>query len=58
LQGDGVPKDYVQAYMWFSLAGIDQEIVQAAEKMTPAQIEQAQRLTTAWKSQHPVPAIY
>ena len=58
LQGDGVPKDYVQAYMWFSLVGIDQEIAQAAEKMTPAQIDQAQRLTAAWKTQHPVPAIY
>jgi uncharacterized protein len=58
MDGDGVPRDLVQAYMWFSLAGIDQEIAQAAEKMTPAQIDQAQRLTAAWKTQHPVPAIY
>jgi TPR repeat protein len=58
MKGDGVPKDYIQAYMWFTLAGFDQLIAQAAEKMTPAQILHAQQLAVAWKTQHPIPAIY
>jgi TPR repeat protein len=58
MEGDGVPKDYVQAYMWFTVAEFDQFTAQAAEKMTPAQILQAQQLAAAWKTQHPIPAIY
>ena len=54
----GVPKDYVLAYLWFSLAGVDQNIADVQRKMTPAQILEAQQLTDDWKRQHPDPAIY
>ncbi len=53
--GDGVPQDYVQAHMWFSLAGAqgrnqaakNRDIV--AKSMTPAQIAEAQKLAREWK---------
>jgi len=60
--GQGVPRDYVQSYMWFTLAasrftaseqgnremaGSNRDI--AASKMTPAQIAEAQRLVREWK---------
>ena len=53
--GSGVPQDYVQAHKWFSLAADrgDEDAVQhrdqAAAKMTPAQIAEAQRLAREWK---------
>jgi TPR repeat protein len=56
--GDGVPKDYVQAYMWFSLAGDDRNIIYIQDEMTPAQILRAQNLANEWIKQHPDPAIY
>jgi TPR repeat protein len=56
--GKGVPKDYVQAYMWFSLAGTDRNIADIRQEMTPEQIFRAQRLVADWKLQHPDPAIY
>ncbi len=56
----GVPKDYVRAHMWLSLAadrvpagkGRDvtvayREIIE--EEMTPEQITEAQRLAKEWK---------
>jgi TPR repeat protein len=63
LDGNGVPQDYVQAYMWSNLAaatlsrpGSEAErakIVsirdEAAKRMTPEQIGTAQRLTREWK---------
>jgi uncharacterized protein len=57
-KGEGVLQDYVLAHMWFNLAAAagDALSVDAAtnrdfvtEKMTPAQIEEAQRLARAWK---------
>ena len=48
--GQGVPQDYVRAYMWFSLAAAkgfseaQQNRDTAAGKMKPAQIEQAQQM--------------
>ena len=58
--GWGVPKDFVLAHMWFSLAASrtppgkhrdiaveDRDII--AESMTPAQIAEAQRLAREWK---------
>ncbi len=53
--GEGVPQDYVQAHLWFNLAAAqgqeqakkNRDIV--AEKMTPAQIAEAQRLARDWK---------
>ena len=59
-KGQGVPQDYVQAHMWFNLAasrlppGTDRATAVKnrdilAEKMTPAQIAEAQRLAREWK---------
>ncbi len=58
LRGDGVPQDYVLAHMWFSLAAAQgsnsakeqRDIV--ADRMTPDQIAEAQRMAREWK---PVP---
>jgi TPR repeat protein len=57
--GKGVPQDLVQAYMWFSLAashteGGDRESIAemrdaTAAKLTPAQLNEAQRLIREWK---------
>jgi S1-C subfamily serine protease len=57
--GWGVPQDYVQAYMWFNLAASrepsseQQDIFKmrdsAAERMTPAQVAEAQRLAQEWR---------
>ena len=57
--GYGVPQDYVQAHMWFTLAAAqgkenarqNRNIV--AAKMTPSQIEEAQRLAREWLAAHP-----
>ena len=54
--GEGVPRNYVNAYMWFNLAAA--QGYQDAEKnrdlvkqrMTPAQIIEAQELARVWKS--------
>ncbi len=59
-KGHGVPQDYVQAHMWFDLAasrfppGEGRDIAVknrdiAAEKMTPAQISEAQKLARGWR---------
>ncbi len=59
--GQGVSKDYVQAYMWFDLAaskfspGEDgDKVVKArddvAKRMTPAQISEAHKLAREWRS--------
>ena len=54
-KGEGVSQDLVQAYMWATLAaeqGLDQAIQALAilrKEMTPAQIDEAQRLVTEWK---------
>jgi TPR repeat protein len=51
----GVPQDYVLAHMWFNLAAArgyqiaQQERDRLAEKMTPTQIAEAQRLAREWK---------
>ena len=53
--GHGVPQDYVSAHMWMNLSGSNgykdavknRNIVE--EKMTPSQIEEAQRLARNWK---------
>ena len=53
--GEGVPQDYVTAHVWYNLAGAqsDEEARKArdriAEKMTPAQIAEAQRWAREWK---------
>ena len=53
--GEGVPQDYVQAYMWLNLAVVQghenarkgRDIVY--KNMTPEQIVEAQRLAREWK---------
>ncbi len=57
--GQGVPRDNVQAYMWFDLSaryleGVERDrMVQIrdviASKMTPAQIAEAEKLAREWK---------
>jgi TPR repeat protein len=59
LLGQGVLQDYVQAHMWFNIAGANgdatginnRDIV--AEKMTPDQIAEAQKLAREWIEKHP-----
>jgi len=58
LKGLGVPKDYVQAYMWFSVADVESNIAATQEEMNPEQILKARQLADEWKKQHPDPAIY
>jgi len=54
--GDGVPQDFVQAHKWYSLAGANGNKNAAtrrdalSKRMTPAQIDKAQRLAREWKS--------
>ena len=58
-KGEGVPQDYIQAHMWCNLAasrqtGDERETTDKrrdaiAEKMTPEQIAEAQRLAREWK---------
>ncbi len=56
--GWGVPQDEVQAHMWFNLAAA-QGVEEArdwrekiANKITPAQLIEAQRLAREWMAQH------
>jgi len=53
--GQGVPQDYVQAHMWYNLAGAqgDEEARKRrdiiAKKMSVGQIAEAQKLAREWK---------
>jgi len=54
--GAGVPRDYVQAYVWFSLSltgGQGEVAAQGVrdmeEKMSPAQLAEAERRVRVWK---------
>ncbi|MEO2195917.1 MAG: tetratricopeptide repeat protein [bacterium] len=61
--GRGVPQDYVQAHMWFNLAASRltseqrEEAVKyrdlAASELTPAALNEAQRLAREWDAAHP-----
>ena len=61
-RGQGVSKDYVQAYMWFSLSAArgHQEGVKnrdsIAKGMTPAQVADGQKRASAWKPVNSPPA--
>jgi TPR repeat protein len=52
---EGVKQDFVQAYMWMSLAAASRNYPATKErnglarKMTPRQIAEAKRLAAAWK---------
>ncbi len=54
-KGLGVPQDYVQAHMWYSLAAARGEKLgekfrdRLAKQMTPDQIAEAQKLVREWK---------
>jgi TPR repeat protein len=54
--GEGVQQEYVLAHMWFNLAAVQGNVNAselrdiAAEKMTPAQIEKAQKLARELKA--------
>lgn len=58
-QGQGIKPDYAQAYFWYVLADTqgDSQAPQAkqdiAKKMTPAQIEDAERRAREFKAAHP-----
>jgi hypothetical protein len=57
-KGLGVPKDYVLSHMWFNLSAANgnkngqknRDIVE--KRMTPSQIEDAQRLAREWLEKH------
>ena len=59
-EGLGVPQDNVRTYMWYSLAaahsiGASQKLAadrrdEVADRMTPAQIAEAQKLVREWKA--------
>ena len=51
MEGLGVPKDYVQAYMWLSLTNFDPNpnLSHARGQMTPAQVFEAERMAEEWK---------
>ena len=57
--GEGVPKDYVLAYMWYNLAAAQgHDLAQrnkalTEQRMTRAQINEAQRLSREWFEAHP-----
>jgi len=51
MEGLGVPRDYVQAYFWLSLNGPD-AAADAKEQLSPAQIQEADKLLKAWQEQH------
>ena len=63
--GRGVPQDNVEAHMWLNLAasrssGADREQSVAtrdrvAERMTPADLSEAQRRAREWHAAHQVP---
>jgi uncharacterized protein len=52
-QGLGVPRDYLQAYMWLSLA--NGNVSYAKAHMTRAEILDAERMANEWKSRHSKP---
>src|SRR5256885_17162083 len=64
--GQGVAKDYVLAYLWFTLSATqgDEGVEQAVKNlnmltplMTPMQIAEAQKLVREWKPRMKSPAL-
>ena len=58
--GQGLPKDYAAAHMWFTLAIVQglEEAQKArdslAKRMTHGQIEEATLLVREWRAAHPL----
>jgi uncharacterized protein len=56
-RGETVPRDYVQAYMWFSLAAAQGDAValkkldQTEALLTPEQRAEAQKMAREWNPQ-------
>ena len=56
--GEGVAQDYAQAHMWYNLAaaqGVENGAKwrdKVADKMTPDQVAEAQRLAREWMKKH------
>ena len=54
----GVTHDYVMSHMWFTIAGVSgyQDALNkrdsVAEKMSPSQIQEAQKLAREWMAKH------
>jgi len=50
-KGEGVPEDYIQAYVWLNIAAANGDVqakewkAEMAEKMTKEQIAEAQKLS-------------
>jgi hypothetical protein len=57
--GHGVPQDFILAHMWLNLATAqgnpeaEKMRDELAERMTPSQIAEAQRLAREWKPKGP-----
>lgn len=54
MTGRGVPRDYVQAYFWFSLNGPEGHAPYAKTQLSAEQIEEMDRLVKEWKEEHRV----
>ena len=54
-KGYGVEKDYVTAYKWWTLAARSDLRDAMAQKMTPDQITEAERLAREWQARHSQP---
>lgn len=58
-KGLGVPRDPVTAYMWWNITGVGHEHAihnrdSLAEELKPAQIEEAQGRSVAWRAARPL----
>jgi len=57
----GVPRDYVQAYKWYSLAAdsgnnsVARQRDALAAKLTPSQLSEGKRQAAQWRAHHPKP---
>ena len=57
--GEGVPRDYLLAYMWYNLAAAQGNVIAGRdrddleERLTREQIVEAQRMSTEWIAAHP-----
>jgi TPR repeat protein len=51
-EGQGIPKDYVQAYMWLYVGGV-MDLEDVKSKMSPAQLAETEQMIKEWKTSHP-----
>ena len=54
MKGRGVPQDYVQAYFWFTLNGLEANTADAKSHLSLAQVRETDRLVKEWKEHHRV----